>query len=411
MRTLQGHTNINSQTLGRGRRLWFAILLGSLSAFGPLSLDMYLPSLPILSEDLKASTSLTQLSLTACLLGLALGQLLAGPISDVRGRRMPLLAGLALYSASSLLCMAAPNIGIFVVLRFLQGVAGAAGIVISRAIVRDLYEGKELTKFYTLLMLINGSAPILAPILGASLLQVTSWRGVFLVLAGIGALMLLGVIVGLHETLPAVRRSKGGLRNMLSTFRILLRDRLFVGYALSQGLVMGAMFAYISGSPFVLQGLYGVSPQLFSFIFGMNGLGIIFAGQLTGRLVNRFSEGTLFLTGIGIAALGGFGLLAVLLAGGGLALILLCLFLVVASVGIVTTTGFSLAMQNYGQAAGSASALLGVLTYLFGGVVAPLVGLGGEGTALPMGLVIAGAELGAVLCYMALVGQRGEQKQ
>ncbi|WCN39562.1 multidrug effflux MFS transporter [Aneurinibacillus uraniidurans] len=393
-------------TPARSRRLWMAIILGALSAFGPLSLDMYLPALPVLAEDLHTSASLTQLSLTFCLLGLALGQLLAGPISDVRGRRGPLLIGVMVYAVSSLLCAFAPSIWALIALRFIQGLAGAAGIVISRAMVRDMYSGTELTKFFSLLMLVNGAAPILAPIVGGQLLRMTSWTGVFIVLSIIGIALLLAVYVSVPETLAVSHRSRGGLMNTLSTFRNLLRDRMFMGYALSQGLVVAAMFAYISGSPFVLQNIYGASPQLFSLFFAINGLGIIIATQITGKLAGRISETKLFVSGLWLACLGGTILLSMILIGAGLLAILLPLFVVVSSVGIVTTVGFSLAMQNQQQAAGSASALLGVLSFIFGGLVAPLVGIGGSHTAIPMGMVIAITDIGAIVCYAILIWRR-----
>lgn len=394
--------NSSNVSIQRYGRLWTVLLLGALSAFGPLSIDMYLPALPQLTADLHASTSLAQLSLTACLVGISLGQLLAGPLSDVKGRRKPLLIGLVMYAVSSLLCVVAPHIGVFVVLRLIQGIAGSAGIVISRAIVRDMYSGSELTRFYALLMLVNGVAPILAPILGGQLLQVASWRIVFVVLSAVGALMAAGVFFGLRETLPAERRLRGGIGDTLGAFRKLLADRLFIGYAFSQGLVVAAMFAYISGSPFVLQDIFGVSPQVFSLIFAINGLGIIMAGQFAGRMAGRLGELRLFAAGIGIACGCGMLLLIAIVSGAGLSFILPPLFFVVASVGLVTTAGFSLAMQNYGQMAGSASALLGLLSYVFGGTMAPLVGLGGSHTAVPMGIVIALCEACALLCYMLL---------
>ncbi|MFC4102152.1 multidrug effflux MFS transporter [Paenibacillus xanthanilyticus] len=394
--------------ISASKRLWMAIVLGSLSAFGPLSLDMYLPALPALADDLKTTASLSQLSLTACMLGLSLGQLLAGPLSDVRGRRGPLLIGLVVYAVSSILCVFAGSIWLFLALRFIQGLAGAAGIVISRAMVRDLYSGTELTKFYSLLMLVNGAAPILAPIIGAQILRFGEWPTVFAVLAGYGAVMLIAVGAGLGETHPADRRSAGGLGGTLRTFGTLLRDRLFMGYALTQGFIMAGMFAYISGSSFVLQNVYGVSPQTFSLVFAMNGIGIIAATQITGRLASRVGETKLLGAGIAIAAVGGLALLASLAAQGGLAVVLPPLFLVVASVGVVSTAGFSLALQQHGQNAGSASALLGLLSFIIGGIAAPFVGIAGENTALPLGVVIAIAELCAVACYASLV--RGREK-
>ncbi|MEC1373007.1 Bcr/CflA family multidrug efflux MFS transporter [Heyndrickxia oleronia] len=393
---------IHSSSMAKSRRLWIAFVLGALSAFGPLSIDMYLPALPKLTEELHTNTSVAQLSLTACLIGLALGQLLVGPLSDVRGRKKPLLIALILYSVASILCAYSTSIWMLIFLRFIQGATGAAGIVISRASVRDMYSGTELTKFFALLMLVNGAAPILAPIAGGQLLHFVTWRGVFFVLFVIGILMWLAVSFGLKETLPRERRSPGGLKQTFSTFHLIMTDRQFMGYAFSQGLVSAAMFGYISGSPFVLQDIFGVSPQMFSVIFAINGVGIIIASQLTGRLAGRVSELKLFIIGISLCAIGGVILLLVVLLDAGLYAVIPSLFIVVSSVGMVGTTSFSLAMQNQSETAGSASAILGLLPFILGAIVAPLVGLGGSHTAVPMAIVIAGCGIGAVLVYLFL---------
>ncbi|MCY9667074.1 multidrug effflux MFS transporter [Paenibacillus alginolyticus] len=390
----------------RSSRLWIVLVLGSLASFGPLSLDMYLPALPVLANDLHTTTSLAQMSLTACMLGLSIGQLIAGSVSDVRGRRMPLLIGLVIYAISSVLCMFSPTIWVFLGLRFVQGMAGAAGIVISRAIVRDMYEGVELTKFFALLMLVNGSAPILAPIVGGQILQFTSWRGVFLVLSLIGVVMLFATVLSLKETHPPEHRSKGGLANTLQTFGGLLTDRMFMGYALTQGLVFAGMFAYISGSPFVLQDIFGVSPQMFSLCFAINGLGVIIAGQITGKLAGKVSNPRLLAGGLAIAAFGGLLLLISTLIGAGLYAILVAFFFIVSSVGPVSVATSSLALQNQGKTAGSAAALLGLLSFIIGGLVAPLVGIGGSQTAVPLGIIIAVMEIGAILCFILLTRKK-----
>ncbi|MCK9857901.1 multidrug effflux MFS transporter [Paenibacillus sp. ATY16] len=398
-----GKDKDSAQTQAPKAVLWMALLLGSLSAFAPLSIDMYLPALPELADDFGAGTSMSQLSLTACLLGISLGQLFIGPISDVRGRRKPLLIGLIVYIAASILCVAAPSIETFVLLRFVQGFGGAAGIVISRAVVRDLFEGAGMTRFFSMLMLVNGVAPIAAPIAGGQILKWTEWRGVFIVLTVIGAVMFAAVWFGMKESLQERNRSQGGVRNMLAKFRRLLTDRVFMGYALTQGFVVAGMFAYISGSPFVIQNLFGVSPQGYSLCFAINGLGIIAASQIAGRLAGKVSAPKLLVAGLSLAFAGGLALLMSIIAGWGLFAVLVPLFFVVASVGIVQTASFSLAMQNQQQAAGSASALLGLLSFVFGACMAPLVGLGGSKAALPMGMVIAAAETAAVLSYALLV--------
>ncbi|MFD0590057.1 multidrug effflux MFS transporter [Paenibacillus sp. GCM10027627] len=390
----------------RSRRLLIAAILGSLSGLGPLSIDMYLPALPALAEDLGATASLSQLSLTACLLGIALGQLVVGPISDVRGRRGPLLIGMVLYALISLLCVISPNIWAFIALRFLQGLAGAAGIVIARASVRDLYSGAEMTKFFALLMLINGAAPILAPMIGAEILTFTSWRGVFAVLSVSGLLIFLAVFIGLKETLPVERRSSGGLRNTFQTFKKLLGNSVFMGYAITQGLVMAAMFAYISGSSFVLQEIYGVSPRGYSLIFGLNGVGIIVASQIAGRLAGKVQARAMLGTGLSIASLGAVLLMVAVGMDVGLPMVIAGFFFVVSSVGIISTTTTSLALQDQGSQAGSASALLGMLSFIFGGAAAPLVGLGGEGTAWPTAIVIALLVLAAIMSYLFLTKKK-----
>lgn len=393
---------------GRLGRVRLVIILGALSAFGPLSIDMYLPALPALGRDFGAGASQTQLTLSACLLGLAAGQMFAGPISDALGRRRPLLVGVGAYALASLLCMVAPSVEALVALRFVQGLAGAAGIVISRAVVRDLYAGVAVARFFSLLMLVNGLAPILAPLIGGQLLRLTSWRGVFATLAVIGTLLFLAAALGLRETLPRRSRQSGGVRATLATFRALLADRFFVGYALSCGLAFAAMFAYIAGSPFVLQEIYGVSPQIFGVLFGVNALGIMAAGQVNGRLVGRVSPRRLLIVGLVASALGGIGLLAAVAWGVGLVGVLPALFLVVASVGFTSPNATTLALSGHPRTAGSASALLGVLQYAIGAAAAPLVGIGGARTALPMGLVIAALSVSALGTFLALGRSRGD---
>jgi DHA1 family bicyclomycin/chloramphenicol resistance-like MFS transporter len=369
-------------------RTRLVIILGALSSFAPLSIDMYLPALPSMARDLHTSPAAAQLSLTACLIGLAAGQLLAGPLSDARAPRGPLQAGVGIYAAASALCILAPSIWVLLTLRLLQGLAGAAGIVIARAIVRDLYDGDEMARFYALLLVVNGAAPILSPIIGAQLLRVTTWRGVFAVLALIGVVLLLCVVLWLPETLPPARRRTGGLRDVARTSALLLRDREFSRCALAGGLAFGAMFAYISGSPFVLEAKFGISPQLFSLLFAINGTGIICAGQASRLLVGRLSPRSLLTIGLTMTASGGVLLLIAALTSAGLPLILPALFLVVASIGLVLPNATALALDQHADQAGSASGVLGVTQFAIGAVTAPLVGVAGPHTDLPMAVVI-----------------------
>jgi MFS transporter, DHA1 family, multidrug resistance protein len=398
-------TSMTSTTpQGRLKRI---LLIGGLSAFGPLSMDLYLPALPSLTRDLGGSPSLVQLTLTACLLGLAAGQVVAGPLSDALGRRRPLCVGVAAYALASLLCALAPSVPLLVVFRLIQGMAGAAGLVIARAVVRDVYEGSAVARFFALTMLISGLAPILAPVAGGQLLRFTSWRGAFVVLAAIGLLLLVAAAFGLSETLRPDRRRSGGVRDTLTTFRGLVADRTFVGYALSSGLVMGAVFTYVSGAPFVLEDIYGVSPQVFGLVFGTNALSIVLLGQLGGWLVGQVGARRLLVAGLGVASAGGLLLLAAVLLGLGQAGVLPGFLLVVCSIGLISPNATALALADHTHQAGSASALLGLLYYLVGAAVAPLAGIGGTHTAVPMAVVIALLDGAAVSTCAVLTRSRG----
>jgi DHA1 family bicyclomycin/chloramphenicol resistance-like MFS transporter len=357
---------------------------------------MYLPGLPELGRGLDAPAWAVQLTLTACLAGLALGQIVAGPLSDRFGRRGPLLAGVGAYAVASLLCALAPSVAVLVVLRFAQGIAGAAGIVIARAIVRDMHSGVAAARFFSLLMLVNGLAPILAPVIGGQVLSVTSWRGVFLVLTAVGALLFLATATGLRETLPPEKRHPGGVIETVRTFGRLLADRAFLGHALACGLAFGAMFAYISGSPFVLQDIYGASPQLFSVMFACNALGLVAASQANRALLRHVEPGTILRAALSVQALAALMLLGVVAAGSGVWPIVVLLFVVVASLGLVFPNATALALADHPRVAGSASGLLGVLQFIVGAATAPLVGVGGTDTALPMALTIAALAVGGV---------------
>ena len=375
---------------GPAARARLALLLGGLTAFAPLSIDMYLPGLPGLGGDLSAGASAVQLTLTACLAGLAVGQLVAGPLSDKLGRRRPLLAGVGAYTLASALCAAAPTVWALAGLRFVQGATGAAGIVIARAIVRDTHDGIALVRFFSMLMLVTGLAPILAPVIGGQVLEVTSWRGIFLVLAAIGAVLFVSATVGLRETLPPERRREGGIRATARTIAELLRDRHFAGFALAGGLAFGAMFTYIAGSPFVLQEIYGASPQAFSAVFAVNSIGIVAFGQLNGRLAGRVEPLTMLRIGVTTMAVAGCVLFAVVAIGSlPLAALLVPLWVLVASMGLVFPNTTALALAGHPEVAGSASALLGVLQFAIGAAAAPLAGIAGTDTAVPMGATMA----------------------
>ncbi|WP_428955050.1 multidrug effflux MFS transporter [Streptomyces sp. cg35] len=384
-------------------------VLGGLTAVPPLSMDMYLPALPEVTGALGTSAATAQLTLTACLTGMALGQLVVGPMSDKWGRRRPLMIGLFVYVAATAICALAPNAALLVAFRLLQGLAGAAGIVIARAVVRDLYDGVAMARFFSTLMLISGVAPIVAPLIGGQVLRVTDWRGVFVVLTVIG--IALTTLVGkcLPETLPPERRHGGGTVEALRTMRSLLADRVFTGYMIAGGFAFAALFAYISASPFVIQEIYGASPQTFSLLFGLNSIGLIAVGQLNGKvLVGRVSLDKVLAVGLTLIVLAAVFLL--LVATGvlgdpdelGLVPVAAGLFVLMASMGLATPNTNALALLRTPHAAGSASALLGTSSFLIGAVASPLVGIAGERTAVPMALVQLSCGLAAAVAFMAL---------
>lgn len=373
MNIANNQAGVADRAKARPNRVWIAVILGILSGIGPIVIDLYLPGLPQMAADLHTTASIVQLSLTSCLLGLAVGQIVIGPFSDVLGRRLPLLVSLAVFAAASFLCALSSSVWVLIAMRFIQGAAGAGGIVISRAIARDLYSGTELTKFFSLLMLVNGIAPIISPVAGGQLMKVTSWSGVFFIIGAFGIIIILAVIIGIKESLSPEKRTAGGFKETFVSFGKLFGQRAFMGYALAQGLIVAGMFGYISASPFVLQNIYGLSAQAFSFCFAVNGLGIIIAAQITGRLAGRFGEAALLRCGLLISLTASLILFLSIAFHAPLMSVLIPLFIVVSCIGVVTTSGGSLAMQSQGKSAGSASALLGLLPFILGAAAAPLV--------------------------------------
>lgn len=381
---------------------WMLLILGALVALGPVSTDAYVPGLPRLAKDLGSSASMTQLTVTTCLIGLALGQLVAGPMSDAWGRRKPLLLGLVIYTVASALCAIAPNTGALIAFRALQGVGGAFAVVVAYACVRDRYAGKAAARYFSLLLLVTGLAPVLAPVIGAQILRWSNWRGIFFALALMGALTLVATVVKLPETLAPQRRRPGGVRAGGTTYLRLLTDRHLVGYALINAFVFAAMFAYISGSPFVLQDIHGLSAQQYSVVFAVNAVGLIAAAQTSGRLVRHVDARRLLAAGVLGAATGGMVLLAVTLTDAGLWPTLAGFFIVVSSVGLVLPNAAALALEDHGVDAGSAAAVLGFGQFLLGGLAAPLVGLGGPGNAVPTAAVMAALGVAATITLAAL---------
>lgn len=390
--------NGSPSTVRRGRLL---AVLGALSAFGPVTTDVYLPSLPQAAAALNTTPAGIQSSLTTCLFGLAAGQLVAGPLSDSRGRRRPLLVAMAVFVLASVLCASATNIVILDLFRVLQGGAGAAGIAICFAVVRDLYEGRAAARAYSILMAVIGTAPIVAPAIGSQLLRITDWRGVFLALAGLGVAFLYCAYAWVDETLPVERRASGGFAARLTVLRRLIVDPGFTGYALASGLSFAALFAYISASSFVFQNLYHLSPQLFAVLFAINSTGILIANAVNARLLRRFSPRRLLDLGLVGVVVGAGGVLVVVLAGQQhLYALLVPLFLMVCSTGLTRPNATALALGRHGDTAGSAAALLGLIQFALGAIAAPLTGLDRH-SAIPLGATAVVAALLAVVARIA----------
>ncbi|WP_395293581.1 multidrug effflux MFS transporter [Kitasatospora hibisci] len=380
-------------------------VLGGLVALGPLTTDLYLPGLPAIAQDLAADPAAVQLTVTFSMLGVAVGQLIFGPLSDRLGRRPPLLVGLLVYTLASAVCIVAPDLPVLVLGRFLQGAAGAAGLVVGRAIARDRFEGVAMLRFLASISLISGLAPMLAPFLGAQLLRVTSWRGTFGALTALGLLLALVAFGALRETLPPAARQPGGLTTTLRTMGRLLRDLPFLGLLLTGTFAFGSLFGYISGSSVVLQHVYHVSPQTYGVLFGLNSLAIVAVTQLNGRvLARRFTPGALMLAGLGAAVAAGAALLLVTTVWD-LGLLGVCpaLFVLMGSFGIVLPNTAARALSLVApQAAGSASALLGTGNFLCGAVVAPLSSLGGSPSAALLATVVLTCALLSAASYLLL---------
>ncbi len=369
-------------------RALLALVLGAFVAVGPLTIDMYLPALPTITAELGTTSAMVQLTLTGTLVGLALGQLVLGPLSDAFGRRTPLLAGTALYVVASVLILVAPTIEVLGVLRFLQGVGTAAGAVVAMAVVRDLFTGRAAATMLSRLFLVLGAAPVLAPTLGGELLRFTSWRGIFAVLALYGLLLLAVGWFALRETLPPSRRSSSGAAGTLRTYRRLLRDRTLVGLVLVAGLTMAGLFSYVSGSSFVFQRQFGLDEQEFGLLFGAGAVWLIAATQLNPVLLRRWSPAQVLVAGTVGGALSGAVLLVLAATGtGGLAGVVVPLWAMLFASGAALPNAPALALSRHGDSAGAAAALLGAVQFGVGAAVSPVVGLLGNDAAA-MGTVI-----------------------
>lgn len=347
-------------------------MVGIISAFGPFVTDFYLPALPELAEYFSATTSRVQLSLTFSMVGLAVGQLIIGPLSDRYGRKIPMIVSLVAFCISTLGCLYASDIHAFVFFRLFQGLSGAGGVVISKSIATDLYEGVRLARFYSILSSVQGLAPICAPVLGGFLLAFTDWKGIFWVLFLIGILLIF-TLSFFVESLAAGDRHTGNVKKTLATYKHIMRDRQFMRYVFVQAFAMGVMFSYIAASPFIFQIHFGVSPQVYGLCFGVNAVSIMI-GSLT---VARFRDTSTALR-YGCAGFGVMSLVvgAFLSAGSAFLVMEAALFILLFFLGMILPSSTALALNMERHNSGMASALLGFLMFLFGGILSPLTGMG-----------------------------------
>lgn len=379
------------------------LILGGLWTIGSFSTDLYLPAMPAAAGDLGASAQAVALSVTTFLVGLALGQLLAGPLSDSYGRRPTLLAGLVVFTASALVCVVAPSVEVLIVTRFVQGVAGAFGLAIPSAVITDYSRGREAARLFSRVAIIGGVAPIVAPLIGAQLLILSGWRGPFVALTVIGLILTASVAIGLPESLPRERRSSSGARPALRAMAMLTRDVDFMGYTITSALVFIAFFAYLTGSSFVYQEVYGLSATAYSLLFALNAVGMLAASQVNHRLLARFSPRGLLAIALVANALAGVTVLAVVLVGGlGIWALAVPFFVLVTSLGFIFPNSTALALSLHPEVAGSAAAYFGTLRLGFGALATPLIALGGSVRVLPMALEIALSGVAALLLFVVV---------
>jgi DHA1 family bicyclomycin/chloramphenicol resistance-like MFS transporter len=392
------------------------VVLALLSALAPFATDLYLPAFPRMTVDLATDAAQVQLTLTAFLVGVAAGQLVFGPLSDRWGRRGPLVVGALLCVAASVVAALAPDVAVLVVARLVQGLTGAAGMVVGRAVISDLATGKAAARAFSVMMMVGGIAPILAPFVGSLLVGPVGWRGILWVVAALAAVMLVSVLGVVRETLPAARRSAaraatstagttagtsagpsvqraGGSRALLS--------RAYLGHTLAFAFAFAVMMAYISASPFVYQVMVGMSPVTYGIVFGATALGLLVVSGVSARLAAIRPARTLLGVGLGLVVAGSLALAVLVLAGAPVWLLPVPIFVAVASLGLVLGNATALALAAVPRAAGTGSAVLGALQFALAALVSPLVGLGGERTAVPLAVVMVVAAVVAVAAFAA----------
>ncbi|KAL3946876.1 multidrug effflux MFS transporter [Lentilactobacillus hilgardii] len=393
-----------------GKRIWLVFILGTISATGPLSIDLYLPALPEMTRDLQTHASLIQLSLSACLLGLAIGQLISGPLSDKYGRKGPLIVGFLSFGLVSLLIASSHSVYLLIGLRFIQGLAGASGQVLSRAITSDLFSGPLLTKFYSMLSAVNGIFPVISPIIGGYIIKYVEWQGVFILLALIGFIVSLAIWLGIKETLPFASRISGSPINSIIEMFSLLKNTKFVKLVIASGLVYGGLFSYISASSFVFQNYFHMNVANFGFLYAMNGIGIAIGSAIPGLLATRVSESQQIRFVLGSTFMTALALISSWFLFNSLLTVTILVLLMVFQFGMLFTLTTSVIMNLSLKNSGGISALLGLSQNAIGGIMSPVVGVMGSQTYLPMAISIAGC-IGLSLILFLKINSSNQLKQ
>lgn len=382
-------------------------LLGFMAAIGPLSTDIYIPGLPTIAYELGSTAAGVQLSLTACFIGLALGQVLMGPWSDEIGRRKPAIVSFGGFALASFLCATSGSLSMFLLWRFVQGVAGAGCIVLSRTIACDRYEGNQLTRFIALLVLIASIVPIAGPVLGGFVLQAFDWQAIFVLLGICGIIGTIWVLVSLPETLPKEQRITGGLSASLKGMKTLWNMPAYRGYLLVQGFASMGLFSYISGSPFILEEIYTLTPTEFSIFYGICSACLAISAQIFGRLCKSIGEDKVLWYGNVAGLLVGLLIVAVeLIQPESPWAIMIILMLLISTCGITLPISFSSGVNSQQGLSGSASGLLGVISFLAGALAAPLVGLGGGHSMWPLAIIIVVEHIGSLLSMKAYINSK-----
>lgn len=393
-------------SLTRRQRVVYILVLGALTALGPFTIDLYLPAFPKIEADLAVSTAAIQLTLTATTIGFAFGQLLVGPWSDRVGRRLPLILATTVHILASLGVALAPDLAWLLAFRVLQGFGAAAGAVVAMATVRDLFGGYPLVRMLSRLALVNGLAPIAAPVIGSQLLLLMPWRGLFFVLAGYGVLVVVAASLFIIETLPPARRVEPGHATLVQRYRVLFADRVFVGVAIIGGMSFSGLFAYLSASPFLFQDVYGLDPQGYGLLFAANSIGIVAGVQISARLAKRIPPQWILSVSTLVLLAAATAIIVLDLAGAGFFGTVIPLWFFITACGFGLPMVQALALANHGKEAGTAASVLGAMNFGLAGLLSPIVGLFGIANAVPMGAVMAATSLVSIASLWFIVQPR-----